>query len=300
MPDSGTFRRSLHIVQLSLRVIAKNKKLLVFPTVSFVLTLMILAAFFAPTMLDPTSASWRQWDAWQTLIHRSGAAFNSWNVDGHPGRPWIGYLTLVAFYLGSMVSSTFVNVAFYHEIIKGMAGEGVSLRRGVAFACRRIRAILVWSLFAGSIGLLLQSIPERFGLLGKIIPRLVGFTWSIAATFVIPIMIRTESANPLTLLKSSVTTIRNTWGEFVVGYAGIQFFPMVVVLVVPLIWILARDGSVAAGLTVWFLLAMTWGMFIYMVSSVFRCALYVYASEGAVPEPYSADILDAAWKVAKR
>jgi hypothetical protein len=32
---------------------------------------------------------------------------------------------------------------------------------------------------------------------------------------------------------------------------------------------------------------------------VYRCALFKYATEGAVPEPYSQDLLDMAWKVKK-
>jgi hypothetical protein len=32
---------------------------------------------------------------------------------------------------------------------------------------------------------------------------------------------------------------------------------------------------------------------------VYRCALYIYAAEGVVPEPYDRDLLDLAWKVKK-
>jgi hypothetical protein len=32
---------------------------------------------------------------------------------------------------------------------------------------------------------------------------------------------------------------------------------------------------------------------------VFRCALYIYATEGVVPEPYNQELMDMAWKVEK-
>jgi hypothetical protein len=32
---------------------------------------------------------------------------------------------------------------------------------------------------------------------------------------------------------------------------------------------------------------------------VYRCALYLYATEGVVPEPYSQELMDMAWKVKK-
>jgi predicted alternative tryptophan synthase beta-subunit len=36
-----------------------------------------------------------------------------------------------------------------------------------------------------------------------------------------------------------------------------------------------------------------------IADDIFRCALYVYASEGVVPAPYTAELMDAAWKVRK-
>ena len=37
---------------------------------------------------------------------------------------------------------------------------------------------------------------------------------------------------------------------------------------------------------------------IYMATHVYRCALYVYASEGVVPGPYTAEMMNAGWKPA--
>lgn len=36
-----------------------------------------------------------------------------------------------------------------------------------------------------------------------------------------------------------------------------------------------------------------------VASDVYRCALYMYATEGVVPEPYNQELLDMAWKVKK-
>jgi hypothetical protein len=36
-----------------------------------------------------------------------------------------------------------------------------------------------------------------------------------------------------------------------------------------------------------------------VAGNVYRCALYMYASEGVVPEPYNHELLDMAWKVKK-
>ena len=47
----------------------------------------------------------------------------------------------------------------------------------------------------------------------------------------------------------------------------------------------------------WILMIMTYSSFITMANSIFRCALYIHLSEGVVPESYSSDMMDAAWKV---
>lgn len=39
---------------------------------------------------------------------------------------------------------------------------------------------------------------------------------------------------------------------------------------------------------------------ISVCSHGFRCALYVYASEGVVPAPYTVEMMDTAWKVRKK
>lgn len=49
----------------------------------------------------------------------------------------------------------------------------------------------------------------------------------------------------------------------------------------------------------WILALVAFGYLLSVASNIFKGALFVYASEGAVPAPYSAELLDAAWKVRK-
>jgi hypothetical protein len=55
-------------------------------------------------------------------------------------------------------------------------------------------------------------------------------------------------------------------------------------------------GSIGAG---WLLSLLAVGVFFNMATHIYRCALYVYASEGVVPGPYTAELMDAGWKVRK-
>jgi hypothetical protein len=41
------------------------------------------------------------------------------------------------------------------------------------------------------------------------------------------------------------------------------------------------------------------GVLITTLKDVFRCALYIYATEGVVPAPFKKDDMDSVWKVRK-
>src|SRR5258708_4823412 len=134
----------------------------------------------------------------------------------------IAYLAFL--YFLSMFVATFFNVAFYHEILAALGGQPVSVGRGLKFAGSRLGSILMWSLFAGVVGLIIKAIEERLELVGRIIGRLIGIAWSVAAVFVIPIIVREEqNANPVAVLKKSAGILKRTWGEALTRYARLAF-----------------------------------------------------------------------------
>ncbi len=307
MYNSDKFRRSWTVFRNSLQVMARNPKLLLFPLVTFGCTVAIVLFFFAPAVLLPTGHPWGTGGHWMAVAARWG---NLVAAEGHT-QHWhpkpVAYLYLVAIYLVSMISATFFNVAFYNEIIKALAGGRVSIRAGLGFARCRLRSILFWSLFAGAIGLLIRALEERFGWIGRLVMRFVGVAWSVASVFVIPVMIREGSVNPLTLLKNSAATLKKTWGEALIGYVGIGLgsglvllgsFLLLLGVGVIAYWAHRPMLLVPLGLA-WLLGVMAFGYVVSVANDIYRCALYVYASEGVVPEPYTAELMDAAWKVRK-
>lgn len=103
----------------------------------------------------------------------------------------------------------------------------------------------MWSLFAGFVGYIIQTIEQRVGFLGKIIGSFIGFAWSVACIFIIPTLVRdTEMANPVKLLRNSAGTLKRTWGELVVGFVSLDvalaFIVIPVVLCVCLITCFAQ------------------------------------------------------------
>jgi hypothetical protein len=276
-------------------VLRKHPRLIWFPILTAIFTLGIAAFFMAP------------------IIAITIASFAAHPLSPH-ARPFDGLKLLPAWtapycllvYPLSMFAATFCNVAFYSQMIAALNGDAVSIRAGLQVSVSRIKSILVWTLFGGLVGGLIRAIEERLGFFGRVMMGLIGLSWSVACIFVIPIIIREEATgNPITILKKSAATIKRTWGETFTGYVGLRM-ASVIFLFLSLaalgsaIVLAVELNNLALGLVaglLWFLAFIAWHMFTSLASQAYLCALYIYASEGVIPEPYDQSLLNVAWKV---
>ncbi|MBI5691943.1 MAG: hypothetical protein HZC55_17820 [Verrucomicrobia bacterium] len=293
---------SWELMKTSLRVIRDHPRLALFPIVTTLSVLVIAAFFIVPLVLlaigQASALAWLESHGWQVPAgaDRFREAFG-----------WLYYSCGAVIYLLSLLLGTFCNVAFYHEILRALAGQPVSVRSGFSFARSRIGSILMWSLLAGTVGLIIRAIEERLGWLGKIVMGLIGTAWSVAAVFAIPVIVRHEERNPFAVLRASALTLKQTWGESLVGFLGVQALGLVV-LFASLAFALTEVILIVALHRVWlgvalavlFVLALVlYGFVLSLATHVYRCALYVFASEGVVPQPYSREMMDAGWKIRK-
>lgn len=305
----GEFRRSWELFKCSVQVIRTNRKLLLFPVVVMLLTCVIAAFFLLPAAMWETGHSVISLEHWKALSGHFLVMENSLPESNAPDDFMLkpqGYALLAGIYLISMFFATFFNVAFFNEIINALNGRTVSIRGGLGFAVTRLRAIFVWSLFAGIIGLIIKTLEERVGLFGKWVVRLIGLAWSVAAVFAVPVIVREEKhANPLRFLQSSSSILRRTWGESLIGFLGINFgwIPF-------FFWTIAVfAGGIAVGviydfwwlfatgLIVWLTSFVVWGYLLHVTSQVYLGALFIYATEGVVPGPFDQAQMELAWKV---
>ena len=301
------FQRSWLLLKNSISVIRRNPRLLVFPLVTALCTLVIALFFLAPMALWPTGRSYTEAAHWEA-IGQSLFGESHPTPDGDqreltltPG----GMVYAGVLYLLSMVVATFFNVAFYHEILAALGGQPVSLGRGLRFALTKWRGILMWSLFAGLVGLVIKTLEQKLDLIGRLIARLIGLAWSVASIFAIPVLVReSKTDNPVQMLRQSAGILKRTWGEMLIGYVGLTFgnaligIGSVVLLggalfasmVLQNFWIVAIVGLL------WLVAIVTWSYVVSVASHVYRGALYLYAAEGTIAEPYNQELLDAAWK----
>jgi len=314
------FQRSWQLFQSSLAVMRREKKLLLFPILTAVCTVFIVLLFLAPVAFQPTGYAYASGQHWQTIGERvfkappgervaapqdadSLPVTSNHKTVGNVRPMALGYFALL--YFVTMFAATFFNVAFYSQILRSLSGQPVSIGAGLLFACTKWQSILAWTLFAGLVGLIIQALAERFGFIGQLVMRLVGTVWSIACVFVIPVIITEEKTlNPVKVLKQSALILTRTWGESLIGYVGVAF-GNALILLVSLVWLAAGIGAavalhlywlIAAVVGTWLLAMILWGYLMSVASQVFRCALFLYATNGTLPEPYTEEMMALAWK----
>jgi hypothetical protein len=303
-------QRSWQLLRTSVTVIRENPRLLWFPLWTSIFTTFIALFFLGPVIFIPTGHALTEGAHWEALWHKLcvvQSAEGAQNTSTITLQPWMA-VYLGGLYLVSMFAATFCNVAFTSEILAALNGDPVSLRHGLRVAAGRFKSILVWSLFAGVVGLIIRQIEERLSFVGRILAGVIGLAWSVACVFVIPIIIReAPMANPVRILGKSAGTIKRTWGELLTGYLGLQganllalyvsllFIGVAVLAAVLLksVWVLVPFGLA------WLVSLVAYSYLAGVAGQVYRCALYIYASEGTVPGPYNKEMLDLAWKVKK-
>lgn len=302
-------RNGWALLLASFGVMSRNKSLLLFPITTAALTLFIGSLFLTPIALQPSGHSYGQSAHWKEVGSRLFVEGEPTERDLAKGRTSSLNLSAqakvyaVLFYFLSMFLATFFNVAFVHEILNALKGEPVSVASGIRFAGTKIRVILLWTLFAGLVGLLIAQLERKFGVFGNWVVRLLGAAWSVASVFVIPVLVVQENAGPLEALRSSAGLIKKTWGEALGGYAGLQLGGIVTMFAT----ILLLGGSVylgvahqqwklmAAGFASWFAFICAFSYMMSVAGQVYLCMLYQYAAAGKTPEGFTPEMLGSAW-----
>lgn len=199
------------ISKLSFRVLKANKSLIIFPILSGISLIIILGSFFTVLLAGIG------WDPEQLGSVNKLVSYG---------------LTFVCYLINYFIV-IFFNMALIHCARLYFRGEEVSVSKGIRFSLSRAGAILSWSVFAATIGLLLRAIQENLGWAGKIITGLIGIVWSVATFFTVPILAY-ENGTPWDALKKSANMMREKWGESLgatFSFGLIQFAAFVLLII---------------------------------------------------------------------
>ena len=276
--------RSWELVKASAAVLRADKELLVFPLISGLAMLAVLASFALPVI---GVYLWQGPSAKDLQI--SSVA---------------GYAVAFLFYLSQYFVIFFFNAALVGAAMIRLEGGDPTVAEGLRIARSKVGVILGYALTAATVGLLLRMVQERVGFIGRIVVGLLGAGWSIATYLVVPVLVA-KDIGPIDAIKESGRILKHTWGENLVGQAGLGVaFTLIQVLVVvvgvALTIVMAIAGNVALVLLAIALLIVA-VLLTFLVHSalagIYAAALYRFATKGDQNSGFAPGMLQSAFVV---
>jgi Family of unknown function (DUF6159) len=259
----GRLSNTLDLAKVSWAVLKKDRELLVIPVLSFVSAIVVLAALMIPAI---------------ALIDTSGTGEDG---SGGPALAIIGIIAALAL----SIISVFFNGALVAGAHERLTGGDPTVSSAMRRAMSRIGGLLPWAMLTGSVGLVLQALRERAGLLGRFVIGLVGMAWEVATFLVVPAIIIDEHG-AVDGLKRSGALLKDTWGENIAARVGFGLLGFIAIIpAVILVAIMGSLGGVA--LVVGIVIAVAYIALVVVVltalNAIFQTALYLYATSGTVP-----------------
>jgi Family of unknown function (DUF6159) len=192
-PRAGRQGRTMRLLRASLAVLNEDRKLVVFPTVGFFGTALIVGAFIAASLSG---------------VHHGG----------NPGGPLFIAMLIASYPV--MFVSLYCNVALACVLGARLGGEPMTVREGWRAAGGRIGVIAGWTLLSCSVGVVLRLLEQYLPLGGRIVAVILDVSWSLATLFVVPVLAY-ERIGPRATLRRSSHIFRQRWGTQIKGSVGI-------------------------------------------------------------------------------
>lgn len=288
---AGRFARSWNLMKASADVLRSDKSLLMFPLASSICCLIVAASFLIPIVTAMVAVA----GAGDVAIAEHSRSMTA-------GR----YVLMFLFYLAQYFVIIFFNTALAGAALARLRGEETSFGEGMALARSRIMSIFGYALIAATVGLVLRALQERLGLIGRLVVGFLGLAWTVATFLVVPVL-ASQDVGPTEAISRSVELLKRTWGENIIGNAGIGVVFGLVMFLAIVVSALLVGGAfatqsvtaiVAAVVIVVVGLTML-GLIQASLQGIYAAALYRYAEDGEVGYGFDQAMLEQAFKPKK-
>jgi uncharacterized membrane protein len=281
--------RSWALSKASWSVLRSDKQLVLFPLLSSVSCLLVLASFAAPV------AALVDWSAVKAALESKN---NNNQQQVQLVTTPVYYVILFAFYFVNFTVIAFFNAALIACAMRKFEGEEATMSTGLRVAASRFPQILGWAALNSTIGVILRMIADNSGIVGRIVIGLIGFVWTIATYFVVPVLV-VEKIGPIDAIKRSGAIIKKNWGESLVVNAGLGALSFVgfLLALIPLaigIALTVQTGSAAPviiGVAAMVLMLIALALITSTLQVILIAALYRFAATGLVPEHFDGGLL---------
>ena len=271
----ATLSRSWNLVKAAWSVLQDDKELVVFPIASAIALILVTLAFAVPGFF----------------------------LYAARGNEVLGYGLLFVFYLVQYTVITFANAALVGAAMMRLRGQNPTLSDGVQIAFSHFGAIVGYALIAATVGMILQALSER-GTLGNIVRSILGTAWSLITYLVVPVLV-VENVGPIEAVKRSALYLRRTWGEQVVGGAGMGLVFFLLFLLVTALAVAGVVLGVTLNVPVLIIAFVGLGVLAYLVlallsstlGGIYSAAVYRYAAEGRTSKQFAPELIQNAFRV---
>jgi hypothetical protein len=275
--------RSWELVKASWAVLREDKELLLFPLISSIAMLAVIACFALPAI---------------GLIGFDGLARLS-----HGEAETVHYAVAFLVYVAQYFVIFYFNAALVGAAMIRLDGGDPTLGDGLSIASSKAGSILGYALIAATVGIVLRAIQERVGFLGKIVVGLLGAGWSLATFLVVPVLV-TRDVDPIEAVKDSALLLKRTWGENVIGQGGIGvafFFVHLAILISGIALIIGAAMTQSVLLIVVAVAALVIAMIAAALihsalSGIYSAALYRYAADNKATGGFAPETLQLAFR----
>jgi hypothetical protein len=258
--------RSWAMFKASWRVLDTRRELVLFPVLSGVASLIVGAGFLVPGLL---------------------ASRQSIDTGGQL-RP-ISYVRYFLGYLALAYVTIFFQAALVSQADLALRGGDPSVAGGIEAARRKAGAILPWALLSATVSLVLRGLEDRAGVVGRFAIGLVGLAWTLVTYLVVPILVL-ENVTVRAAIRGSSQLFKRTWGENVVGNAGVGLVSFLASLPGVAVFALGASAGGSSGIAL-MVLGGLWLLGVAVVASalsgIYQTALYRYAASGSVAPAFA-------------
>ncbi len=247
----------------SVGVIRDHPKLLVFPLLAGLSSIVFLVLFFLPLVLA--------------------------NVVGGG----LEYVVLFGLYFVTTFFSTYFSAALVYAANEAFHGRDPVIGDSMRAINDSLGPIVVWSLISATVSILFRILENSDNPLASILRALFALGWSIMTFFIVPVLVF-EDVSARSMFERSGSTFKETWGEtlgagfgitaIVIGI-GIALVVTALAVSVPVLAVFPGGGIVLAVVLVALALVFTY-LISQTVWGIAKTALYVYAEEGIAPSQF--------------
>jgi len=270
-------------------VLKSDKKLLMFPLLSGICCLMVMASFAVPLFIAGGGAELLAEAEQQGQADENAAMQNP-----------LYLVCLFLFYFVNYFIVVFFNSALIACAVKRFYGGTPTLGEGIKASMARLPQIAGWAFVSASVGLLLRVIESRSERFGAIISSLVGMAWSALTYFVVPVLV-IEKVGPITAVKRSAAILKDSWGESMGASMGIGF--VVFLAMLPCIGLIAGGVFLISVMAPLGIALIVLGIIAILVvslissalSAIAQAAVYIYGANGDTADGFESDSLGAAF-----